>query len=149
MISFVSCQVRFRRTGSWARAFQKFVTLSVLRVAIMSSYTARTSGLAFSYSMNPSVDMGLLRASAGSCPLFFCLPGRDAPAVLPQVYKFLKFAISICLPQSWQTRLQISAPVLRAEQHSGAGWAALGTTRLSAKARSDQKAVRPRLRRQK
>src|SRR5262245_12371341 len=57
MISLVSSQVRFRRTGSWARAFQKFVTLSILRVALMSSYTARTSGLAFSYSMKPRVDM--------------------------------------------------------------------------------------------
>src|SRR5215467_1343367 len=57
MISLVSSQVRFRRTGSWARAFQKFVTLSILRVALMSSYTARTAGLALSYSMKPRVDM--------------------------------------------------------------------------------------------
>src|SRR6516164_6257362 len=63
MISLVSSQVRFRRTGSCARAFQKLVTLVVLREAMMSSYTARTAGLAFSYSMNPSVDMVKLSPS--------------------------------------------------------------------------------------
>src|ERR1700704_5624405 len=69
MMLFVSSHVRFSRTGSCASAFQKFVTLSVLRVAMMSSYTARTSGLAFSYSMNPRVDMHLLKSL-----LQICLP---------------------------------------------------------------------------
>jgi hypothetical protein len=37
-----------------------------LRVALMSSYTARTSALACSYSINPRVDMKLLIYSHNS-----------------------------------------------------------------------------------
>src|ERR1700747_2020773 len=51
------CQVRRNVTGSWASAFQKLLIQSVLRVAMMSSYTARTSGLAALYSINPRVAM--------------------------------------------------------------------------------------------
>src|ERR1019366_3575455 len=57
MICLVSSQVRFNSSGSWAIAFQKLLIESVLRVAMMSSYTARTSGLASLYSMKPNVDM--------------------------------------------------------------------------------------------
>jgi len=38
-------------------AFQKLLIQSVLRVTMMSSYMARTSGLASLYSMRPKVDM--------------------------------------------------------------------------------------------
>src|SRR5947209_15424620 len=55
MICLMSSQVRFSVAGSWASAFQKLLIQSVLRVAMMSSYTARTSGPASAYSMNPKV----------------------------------------------------------------------------------------------
>src|ERR1017187_8514699 len=57
MICLVSSQVRFNSSGSCAIAFQKLLIESVLRVAMMSSYTALTSGLASLYSMKPNVDM--------------------------------------------------------------------------------------------
>src|SRR5258707_12435881 len=57
MICLMLSQVRFRVAGSCAIAFQKLLIQSVFRVAMMSSYTARTSGLASLYSINPSVDM--------------------------------------------------------------------------------------------
>src|SRR5262249_25427357 len=44
-------QMRRSVTGSWARTFQKLFTQSVLRVAMMSSYTARTSADASAYSI--------------------------------------------------------------------------------------------------
>src|SRR5436305_2255809 len=44
-------QIRHRVAGSCARTFQKLFTQSVLRVAMMSSYTARTSADAFAYSI--------------------------------------------------------------------------------------------------
>src|SRR2546430_9420479 len=44
-------QIRRRVAGSCARTFQKLFTQSVLRVAMMSSYTARTSADAFAYSI--------------------------------------------------------------------------------------------------
>src|SRR5437763_1094698 len=46
MTSFRLSQVRRRVAGSLANAFQKLLIQSVLRVALMSSKTARTSGLA-------------------------------------------------------------------------------------------------------
>src|SRR5664279_5036661 len=57
MICLVSSQVRFNSSGWCAIAFQKWLIESVLRVAMMSSYTALTSGLASLYSMKPNVDM--------------------------------------------------------------------------------------------
>src|SRR5579864_4089708 len=106
MIVFVSSQVLFRRTGSWASAFQKFVTLSILRVAMMSSYTARTSALAFSYSMNPRVDMHLLKslfqANVVPCePLFgeIKTPRGDAALQrLPLKALIKSYLSSFCLP---------------------------------------------------
>src|SRR5256885_1729911 len=44
-------QTRRSVAGSCASTFQKLFTQSVLRVAMMSSYTARTSADAFAYSM--------------------------------------------------------------------------------------------------
>jgi hypothetical protein len=41
-------QVRLSVTGSLARTFQKLLTSGTLRVALMSSNTARTAGLASS-----------------------------------------------------------------------------------------------------
>src|SRR5215472_4482367 len=55
IICLMSCQVRFSVAGSFARAFQKLLIQSVFRVAMMSSYTARTSGLASLYSTRPRV----------------------------------------------------------------------------------------------
>src|SRR5690242_21077690 len=49
--SLMLAQMRRSVTGSWARTFQKLFTQSVLRVAMMSSYTARTSGEASAYSI--------------------------------------------------------------------------------------------------
>src|SRR5215831_4373102 len=57
MICLMLSQVLLSVTGSCAIAFQKLLIQSVFRVAMMSSYTARTSGLAWSYSMNPNVDI--------------------------------------------------------------------------------------------
>src|ERR1019366_3376839 len=57
MICLTSFHVRCNSAGSWAIAFQKLLIDSVLRVAMMSSYTALTSGLASLYSMKPNVDM--------------------------------------------------------------------------------------------
>src|SRR5271157_1300903 len=57
MICLMSCQVRFNSAGSFASAFQKLLIQSVLRVAMMSSYTARTSGPASLYSISPNVAM--------------------------------------------------------------------------------------------
>src|SRR5215472_18380727 len=59
MICLMSCQVRFSVAGSLARAFQKLLIQSVLRVAMMSSYTSRTSGEASLYSMKPRVGIDL------------------------------------------------------------------------------------------
>src|SRR6476646_3085983 len=57
MICLMSSQVRLRVAGSCAIAFQKLLIQSVLRVDMMSSYTARTSGEASLYSIRPRVDM--------------------------------------------------------------------------------------------
>src|SRR5690349_23607744 len=57
MICLIPSQVRFSVSGSCAIAFQKLLIQSVFRVAMMSSYTARTSGLASLYSISPNVDM--------------------------------------------------------------------------------------------
>src|SRR5690242_16222025 len=57
MISLTLAHVRRSVTGSCASAFQKLFTQSVLRVAMMSSYTARTSGDASRYSISPKVAM--------------------------------------------------------------------------------------------
>src|SRR2546428_13700779 len=57
MICLIDSQVRFSVTGSRASAFQKLLIQSVWRVAMMSSKTARTSGLASLYSIKPLVDM--------------------------------------------------------------------------------------------
>src|SRR5689334_8497109 len=122
MISLVSSHTRFSRTGSCASAFQKFVTLSILRVAIMSSYTARTSGLAFSYSINPRVDMGLLClqafliSSAGFCQWSFCLPDRDAPALPHSACMYVQCAASAYRRQSSQARHWSVVPALRVLQ---------------------------------
>src|ERR1700752_2734724 len=56
MICLMSSQVRFSVAGSCAMAFQKLLIQSVFRVAMMSSYTAFTSGLAAAYSMRPKID---------------------------------------------------------------------------------------------
>src|SRR5437588_12206184 len=56
MICLMLSQVRFSVAGSCAIAFQKLLIQSVFRVAMMSSYTARTSGLASAYSMSPKID---------------------------------------------------------------------------------------------
>src|SRR6266852_5536581 len=50
-------QVRLSRAGSCAMAFQKLLIQSILRVAMMSSKTARTSGDASWYSMNANVGI--------------------------------------------------------------------------------------------
>src|SRR5438552_9725210 len=66
-------QVR-RRSGGWlASAFQKLLTASVFRVAMMSSYTARTSPVASAYSMSLTVAI-----STPSCQS--CLPRGAASA---------------------------------------------------------------------
>src|SRR5579863_1998816 len=57
MISLMLRQVLRSVAGSWASAFQKLLIQSVLRVVMMSSYTARTSGLASWYSISPKVAM--------------------------------------------------------------------------------------------
>ena len=44
MTSFTLSQVRLSSAGSRARYFQKLLTSGTLRVALMSSKTARTSG---------------------------------------------------------------------------------------------------------
>src|SRR5215469_11802735 len=59
MICLMSSQVRFRVVGSLARAFQKLLIQSVLRVAMISSYTSRTSDEASWYSMKPRVGIDL------------------------------------------------------------------------------------------
>src|SRR4029077_4147066 len=55
MICLMLSQVRFSVAGSCAMAFQKLLIQSVLRVAMMSSYTARTSALASLYSISLNV----------------------------------------------------------------------------------------------
>src|SRR5215467_9162732 len=57
MICLIDSHVRFRVMGSCANAFQKLLIQSTFRVAMMSSYTARTSGLASLYSINPKIAM--------------------------------------------------------------------------------------------
>src|ERR1700730_17406719 len=57
IICLSDSQVRFKVAGSWAMAFQKLLIQSILRVAMMSSYTARTSGLASLYSISAKVAM--------------------------------------------------------------------------------------------
>src|ERR1700692_3466048 len=57
MTCLMLSQVRFKVAGSWAIAFQKLLIQSVLRVVMMSSYTARTSGLASAYSISLKVAM--------------------------------------------------------------------------------------------
>src|SRR6267142_116000 len=59
MMALMLSHVRFSVAGSCAIAFQKLLIQSVLRVAMMSSYMARTSGLASLYSINPNVDIAL------------------------------------------------------------------------------------------
>src|ERR1022692_1539800 len=51
MTSLMFAQTRRKAAGSCASTFQKLLIQSVLRVAIISSYTARTSGLASAYSI--------------------------------------------------------------------------------------------------
>jgi hypothetical protein len=46
IISLMLSHVRCKTAGSRVIAFQKLLIQSVLRVAMMSSYTARTCGLA-------------------------------------------------------------------------------------------------------
>src|SRR3982074_3421804 len=55
--SLMLVQIRRREAGSCASTFQKLLTQSVLRVAMMSSYTARTSGEASLYSMGVRVAL--------------------------------------------------------------------------------------------
>src|SRR5580704_6890494 len=57
IICLIPSHVRFSVSGSCAIAFQKLLIQSVFRVAMMSSYTARTSGLASLYSINGNVGM--------------------------------------------------------------------------------------------
>src|ERR1700680_4459324 len=64
MICLMLSHVRLSVAGSCAMAFQKLLIQSVLRVDMMSSYTARTSGLASLYSISLNVAMGLLLAAA-------------------------------------------------------------------------------------
>src|SRR5947209_4623726 len=65
MICLMLSHVRFSVAGSCAIAFQKLLIQSVFRVAIMSSYTARTSALASLYSISLNVAI--------ACPLGFLL----------------------------------------------------------------------------
>src|SRR2546426_12570133 len=57
MICLRLSQVRLSKAGSCAMAFQKLLIQSTLRVAMMSSYMARTSGEASWYSMNGNVGI--------------------------------------------------------------------------------------------
>src|SRR6185295_17040072 len=57
MISLMLSHVRLSVAGSCASAFQKLLIQSVLRVAMMSSNTARTSGPASAYSISRTVVM--------------------------------------------------------------------------------------------
>src|ERR1700756_332480 len=63
MICLMLSQVRLSVAGSCAMAFQKLLIQSTLRVAMMSSYTARTSGLASLYSINLNVAIAYPRES--------------------------------------------------------------------------------------
>src|SRR5256885_16938119 len=65
MTSFRLSQVRRRVAGSLANAFQKLLIQSVLRVALMSSKTARTSGDAAFSSISGTAGISLpLNSSA-------------------------------------------------------------------------------------
>src|SRR5437588_2666021 len=66
MICLMLSHVRFSVAGSCAIAFQKLLIQSVFRVAIMSSYTARTSALASLYSISLKVAIA---ASPCNCHL--------------------------------------------------------------------------------
>src|SRR5258706_3394347 len=55
MICLMLSHVRFSVAGSCAMAFQKLLIQSTFRVAMISSYTARTSGLASWYSISLKV----------------------------------------------------------------------------------------------
>src|ERR1700704_5499928 len=68
MISFTLSQVRASVAGSLARYFQKLLTSSSLRVALMSSNTARTCGEA------EAVSMGWGMGAPGQSSSAFALP---------------------------------------------------------------------------
>src|SRR6185312_13056504 len=108
MMVLVSSHVRFSRTGSCASAFQKLLILSVLRVAMMSSYTARTSGLALSYSMNPNVDIVLLDLG----------PQHSAVSIQP-VKLCTRLLLSLCSnPPMSVIAAVVKQPLNRAAQHA-------------------------------
>ena len=54
----VTNNCRYCIASHGASTFQKLLTQSVLRVAMMSSYTARTRGEASAYSINPTLMAG-------------------------------------------------------------------------------------------
>src|SRR5262245_40598329 len=76
MICLMLSQVRLSVTGSRARYFQKLFTSATLRVALMSSNTARTSGDAASYSMGWGMGGVLVLGHCGSAPSPACGGGR-------------------------------------------------------------------------
>src|SRR3989337_277822 len=65
MISLRLAHVRLSPAGAWAGNFPKLFTSGTLRVRLMSSNTARTSGDACAYSIGP----GLLMTTSRFCAI--------------------------------------------------------------------------------
>src|SRR5258708_38177604 len=82
MISLMLCQVRHSVAGSCASACQKLLIQSVLRVAIMSSYMARTSALASSSLTSPKVAMPPPTGKSNTLSGTICVMRKIIPLVL-------------------------------------------------------------------
>src|SRR5689334_18054412 len=97
--AFTCDQMRASAAGSWASTFQKLLTDGRLRVAMMSSYTARTSGDASSYSMGGTRLMSVAPGRSADTPprgtasvgvASSCGPGRFQARVFETVHGALR-----------------------------------------------------------
>src|SRR5437870_6941629 len=70
-------QIRRNVGGSCARTFQKLLTQSVFRVAMMSSYTARTGADALAYSIGSR--LAVISSTSGGAPRLWPKPSMSAP----------------------------------------------------------------------
>src|SRR5215469_696635 len=102
-------QVRRSVAGSFASAFQKLLIQSVRRVAMMSSYTARISGLASSYSISRTIIALVFPRNADAAQLFAQPTRREQaehtkitdqrPARMPESLRPIAFEDEVAEPR--------------------------------------------------
>src|SRR4029077_16653109 len=110
MICLMLSQVRFSVAGSCAIAFQKLLIQSVLRVAMMSSYTARTSGLASWYSIKPNVDMLIPQEKIQRRRRYQILHQEGDQACSDQSYRPKQIQVEPGLPKNRQPHFAVDDP---------------------------------------